>query len=118
MTMRCARCQKPLTRAYVSDGPFSWGPKCARIAGFTKPTGPRKPADHLPDVGQMVLPIDPITAQQGHPYTLDGERVIALDNGENPRVGVIAEPWFSRVLRVAASELVPVGLRYLGGARP
>lgn len=58
----------------------------------------------------------PTTAQQGHPYTLAGERVIALDSGENPRVGVIGDPWFSRVLRVAASELVPVGLRYLGGA--
>lgn len=117
--MICARCQKPLTRAYVSDGPFSWGPKCARIAGFPRQTETVGPRVHFrADSAQLALGLEPITAQQGHPYTLSGERVIALDSGENPRVGVIGDPWFSRYERVPASELVPVGLRYLGGAMP
>ena len=118
--MTCTRCHKPLTRAYVSDGPFSWGPKCAKAAGFTKPTGPRAPnrVDHVPDAGQMILVLEPITARHSHAYMLRGEKVIALEDGEHPRVGVVAEPWFSRFERVPASELVPMGLRYLHGALP
>jgi len=61
---------------------------------------------------------EPITAKRGIKYLHDGVEVIALENSENPRVGVIGEPWFSRVVRVPASELVATGQRYLQGGVP
>ena len=116
--MRCARCQRPLMRAYVQDGPFAWGPGCAKIAGFTKPTGPRikAPADHVPDAGQMVLVLEPVkVAYQGHRYSLGGIPVIALDSGHDVRVGEWDEQWFSKIHRVIASELIPQPMRYFQG---
>jgi hypothetical protein len=118
MILVCARCQKPLTRAYIQDGPQSWGPKCAKAAGFTRPTGPRKPAEVTADPAQTALDLEPITARQSYAYTHNGAKVIALESGENPRVGVVAEPWFSEVRRVPASELVLIGQRYLQGGMP
>lgn len=117
--MHCARCQKPLTRAYVQDGPFAWGPKCAKAAGFTRPTGPVGPRRHFrADPAQSALDLAPITAKQGYAYTHNGEKVIALETSETPRVGVVCEPWFSEYRRVPASELVLIGQRYLQGGMP
>lgn len=119
--MICQRCRKPLTRAYVQDGPFAWGPKCARTAGFTKPTGPRapRPAEVSADPAQMPLALsEPQPARQGLRYQHHGADVIALESGHMPMVGVIADPWFSERRRVDAGDLVPAPSKYLQGAIP
>jgi hypothetical protein len=120
MILRCAKCQKPLMRPYIQDGPQAWGPKCAKASGFTKPDGPRvlRQADHCPDAGQMILSLEPITAKQGRAYMHAGEKVIALDGTENPRLGVIGEPYFAEYRQAPASELVAMGQRYLQGGVP
>ena len=119
MILRCAKCKKPLMSAYVQHGPQAWGPKCAKASGFTKPTGPRstkatRPADRFVDATQTMLDLDPITAKQGKAYMHNGAHVIAMDSTENPRLGVVGEPYFTEFRQVPASELVPMGQRYLG----
>jgi len=118
--MRCERCQKPLTRAYVQDGPYAWGPKCARIAGFTRPTGPRaaQPQPVEADPRQIALDLpEPRYAQQGHPYAHDGRKVIAMESGERIRCRPVdeCEPLgIGAAYVVDAGELVDLPLRYLG----
>lgn len=114
MILRCTRCQKPLMSAYIQHGPQSWGPKCAKAAGFTNPTGPRKPSEVTTDPAQLALGLEPITAKQGKAYMHNGAHVIAMDGTENPRLGVVGDPYFTEYRQAPASELVAMGQRYLG----
>lgn len=119
--MRCARCGRALMAAYVSDGPYSWGPKCAKAAGFTKPTGPRfeKHQPSEPDPGQLALPlVVQSPAQPGHRYRIDGVDVLAMEGGDAPMVATIAEPWLKDHRRVSSADLVALPMAYFHGAIP
>ena len=56
-----------------------------------------------------------VQARQGHKYALDRRAVLALENGEFPRVAVInkSELWpLGRAFVVNASSLTPLPMRY------
>lgn len=121
--MRCARCGKALSLAYVQEGPYAWGPKCARIAGFTRPTGPRA-AQHQPveaDPRQIALDLpEPRYAQQGHPYAHQGRKVLAMESGGRIRCRPVDEReplGIGAAYVVDAGELADLPLRHLGAWR-
>ena len=119
--MKCARCDRPLLNAYVSDGPFSWGPKCAKAAGMTRPTGPRAPHPQPTEVDPRQLPLSleqPKTARTGHRYDLNGCEVIAMEPGDFPLVATVAQPWVKDHRRVSAADLKPLPMAYFHGAHP
>jgi len=66
----------------------------------------------------MVLTLEPAKATQGHRYSLQGVRVIALDSGETVRVGEWDEYWFSSIRTVSAADLIPQPMKYFGGGVP
>lgn len=118
--MKCSRCQKPLTRAYIQDGPLSWGPKCAKAAGFTRPTGPRasqpQPVEVDPRQIALYFP-EPRYAHQGHPYEHNGRRVLAMESGAIVRCRPLDEReplGIGAAYVVDASDLRDLPLRYLG----
>ena len=120
--MRCARCQKPLTVAYVQDGPFAWGPKCARIQGFTTPTGPRikAPEPQSKDDAQMSLDMEPIEITQGHKYAHKGVHVLAIHAGIGGSwfVRPIAGEWLGSGQYAQAEDLHPMPMKYFHGQIP
>jgi hypothetical protein len=103
--MQCARC-----RAYVQDGPFAWGPKCAKASGFTKPTDA--------DPRQIALSLEPPKITQGHVYDFYGATVMVMEEGEKPLVATIADPWLKDHRRVYAEDLRPLAMKYFGGEVP
>lgn len=122
MTLKCARCQKPMKAAYVSDGPFSWGPKCAKAAGFTRPTGPRfKAAEAQPEIDsrQLALPMEPVRPViQGHRYKLDGVDVLAMESGHDVTVADIGGQWLTNHRRASAEHMTPQPMAYFHGQIP
>ena len=59
-------------------------------------------------------------ARQGHVYQWNGNRVVALEGGDFPRVCVIdpAWQWISPPVNVDAAELQPLPMKYYGGSVP
>lgn len=56
--------------------------------------------------------------EQGHPYLLRGQKVIALESGEQPEVLIVNDhkPWRNDTEFVSARELVCMPMKYLSGA--
>lgn len=47
--MRCARCNRPLSRPAVLVGRYAWGPRCAKLAGLAQPKGRKAAAEVVRD---------------------------------------------------------------------
>jgi hypothetical protein len=105
-----------------SEGPFSWGPKCAKLAGFT-PDSYRKQIEQPEiDPRQMALIQDAPVIQAGHKYQYFGVEVIAIEPDQSGDgswwVRPIAIPWMLEARKATPEQLHPAPMKYYNGQIP
>ena len=112
-----------MSAAFSTVGEYSYGPKCAKIAGVLPNVShaPRAPMDQ-PEVDARQLALgfasEHKPARQGHRYTHDGISVMAMENGERVQVAEIGPLWFGVRHTVDAYDLVPQPMAYFHGQIP
>ena len=112
-----------MSAAFSTVGEYSYGPKCAKIAGVLPNVShaPRAPMAQ-PEVDARQLALDLASehkpARQGHRYTHDGISVMAMENGERVQVAEIGPLWFGVRHTVDACDLVPQPMAYFHGQIP
>ena len=123
MSLVCVRCRRPMSAAFSTVGEYSYGPKCAKIAGVLPNVShaTRAPMNQ-PEVDARQLALDLASehkpARQGHRYTHDGISVMAMENGERVQVAEIGPLWFGVRHTVDARDLVPQPMAYFHGQIP
>ncbi len=104
-----------------SDGPFSWGPKCAKLAGFT-PDAYRKQIEQPGiDPRQMALIQDAPVIHPGHKHKAPGidSPLIAIEPKSGAwRMREICGEWLGNSHLVFAEDVAPMPMKYYNGQIP
>ncbi len=57
-------------------------------------------------------------AKQGHSYSYEGVRVIAMETGPRVEVAIIHDPWLGQRFMADAEKLEPLPMAYYHGEVP